>query len=310
MEKTKYRFQLEKYSGSRSKHTCPKCNKKGVFVRYIDTETYNYINSDVGICDRLFECGYHHPPKEYFKKNGYLPDSFKNYKNEYDIPFKVKHRFRIEQSIMKATLDRPENNNLVKYLISQFNPQQVDEAIINYHIGTSNKWPGATIFWQIDNKNEIRTGKIMLYNEHTGKRVKEPFNHISWMHTPYIDFNCEVKQCLFGEHLLAQNSTNTVGVVESEKTAIIASLFCPEYVWVSVGSANNLNLKFCESLIGRKVILYPDADAYTLWKEKAAVLVDKINLTVSDDLQNDKEFVKQNNGGDLADYILMLQSSL
>jgi hypothetical protein len=58
------------------------------------------------------------------------------------------------------------------------------------------------------------------------------------------------------------------------------------------------------------VILYPNTDAYALWNEKALLMADKMNITVSDDLQNDTEFVRQNKGGDLADYILMLQPSL
>lgn len=304
-----FRIQLEKHSHSRSKHTCPNCGVKGVFVRYIDTETYNYVSNEVGRCDRQFECGHHYPPRAYFEKNNYFPESFKKYKSASDLQGFIRLRFRMDQKVMEATLNQSQDNKLVKFLISRFDPQQVDEAIINYHVGTSTKWPGATIFWQVDKKNEIRTGKIMLYNEHTGKRVKEPNNHIAWMHTPYLEFNCEVQQCMFGQHLLAKNTNNEVGVVESEKSAIIASLFAPEITWVSVGSANNLNLKFCEPLIGREVILYPDIDAYALWSEKAKILAEKINLTVSGVLQNDEEFVRQNKGGDLADYILMVQPS-
>ena len=42
----------------------------------------------------------------------------------------------------------------------------------------------------------------MLYDPTTGKRVKEPFNHISWVHKVIKQPEFELKQCLFGEHLL------------------------------------------------------------------------------------------------------------
>jgi hypothetical protein len=309
MQNKKYRIELEKHSRSKRKHTCPECNIKGVFVRYIDTETYNYISDEVGRCDRQFECGYHYPPRHYFEKNRYYPKEYNKYKNLSDVSGKIKFRFTMDNSVMAATLNKSENNNLVKFLINRFDPQQVDDAIINYNVGTINKWPGATVFWQVSITNEIRTGKIILYNEKTGKRVKEPFPHIAWMHTAYLDINSQIKQCLFGEHLLAKEPKNTVGVVESEKTAIIASLVCPELTWVAVGGANNLNPIFCEALTGRNVILYPDTDAHNLWSEKANLLADKMNITVSDDLQNDTEFVKNHKGADLADYFLYLLSS-
>ena len=52
-----------------------------------------------------------------------------------------------------------------------------------YKVGTSKYWDGATVFWQTDNQNKVRTGKIMLYNSETGKRIKEPYNHVTWVHS-------------------------------------------------------------------------------------------------------------------------------
>ena len=46
-----------------------------------------------------------------------------------------------------------------------------------------------------------------------------------------------MRQCLFGEHLLAYASSmaRTVAIVESEKTALIAALFIPDLVWLATG---------------------------------------------------------------------------
>lgn len=87
---------------------------------------------------------------------------------------------------------------------------------MRYRIGTSNHWPNATIFWQIDQQQKVHTGKIMLYDYHTGHRVKDPFNHIVWVHKSENTKNFHLKQCLFGLHLLRPD-TKIVAIVEAEK---------------------------------------------------------------------------------------------
>lgn len=87
---------------------------------------------------------------------------------------------------------------------------------MRYRIGTSNHWPNATIFWQIDQQQKVHTGKIMLYDYHTDHRVKDPFNHIAWVHKSENTKNFHLKQCLFGLHLLRPD-TKIVAIVEAEK---------------------------------------------------------------------------------------------
>ena len=62
---------------------------------------------------------------------------------------------------------------------------------------------GSTVsHWQTDESGKVRTGKIMLYNPTTGRRVKEPQARVSWARAELRlpDFN--LRQCLFGQHLL------------------------------------------------------------------------------------------------------------
>lgn len=45
----------------------------------------------------------------------------------------------------------------------------------------------------------------------------------------------QLSQCLFGEHLLALYQGKPVGLVESEKTAVIAAGLMPKYMWLATG---------------------------------------------------------------------------
>ena len=70
-------------------------------------------------------------------------------------------------------------------------------------MGTSKHWPGATVFWQVDISGRVRTGKVMLYNPENGRRIKEPHNYITWVHSLLKKENFNLRQCLFSEHLLS-----------------------------------------------------------------------------------------------------------
>jgi hypothetical protein len=99
----------------------------------------------------------------------------------------------ISKSAFDASMKNYTNNNFILFLINHFGIEITSELIKKYNIGTSKKWHGATIFWQLDVDLNIRTGKIMLLNANTGRRVKEPINHITWVHCQLdkVDFKFE-----------------------------------------------------------------------------------------------------------------------
>lgn len=130
----------------------------------------------------------------------------------------------------------------MNFLFDVFGTDLASELVSRYFIATSKHWKGATVFWQIDALGKVRTGKIMLYGSNTGKRVKEPFNHITWVHKALKMTGFELRQCLFGEHLLI-DKLKPVALVESEKSAVIASAYLPQFLWLAVGSLNNLTRK-------------------------------------------------------------------
>ena len=140
-----------KYQFGKGKFNCPKCNKKR-FVKYIETETGHYADSQYGRCDREINCGYFKYP------NG---NSIINY--NYVVPTPVKPTY-IGKEFLQKTLTKYEINPLISYLHNNYDKDEVIVTIDKYQVGTSNKFNNSTVFWQMDNTGNIRSGKIMAYD--------------------------------------------------------------------------------------------------------------------------------------------------
>lgn len=144
----------------------------------------------------------------------------------------------IDLGIVNQSLQRYPENKLFQFLSAQFGETETLKLMKKYMVGTSKYWEGATVFWQMDYQNRVRTGKIMLYNPETGKRIKESNNHVTWVHSVLHKEDYNLKQCFFGEHLLSEDKSRPVALVESEKTAIIASYYLPQFLWIASGGKN------------------------------------------------------------------------
>lgn len=325
-----YQFILEPYSGMKSRYICPMCEKPRQFTRYIHLESKESIADNVGRCNREVQCGYHYTPKQYFGENAnsnfrevtmkdcqqnlIKPDIQKRKRQrnlrklDYSIFFQsseaAKKSFStIEPRLLEMSLTHYTQNNFVLYLHTLLDEETVIQLVNRYRIGTSKHWKGATVFWQVDQQKRIRSGKIMLYNASTGKRVKQPYNHITWAHKALKLANFSLQQCLFGEHLLSEEPTKIVAITESEKTAMIASAYLPEFLWLASGSLNNLTQDRCKPLADRPVVLFPDVGAYAMWKEKGQ----QLGFQVSDLLERYTSEESKKQGYDLADYFIKLQ---
>lgn len=240
----------------------------------------------------------------------YLTCSSKYFNTDNDIvinsvthvkkPKQIESSFHDLELLNKMFLNNPVTDNLTTYLKSKFDKNDVDKAILNYFgTGTNHFWSNATVFWQIDNKEKIRGAKIMLYNKYTGKRIKEPYNHINWLHKAIKEPNYNLNQCLFGLHLIKENSQKNIAIVESEKTALIMSMFIPDYIWLATGSKSNFKFELLEPLKNRNCFAYPDKGEFDKWQSVANELKIKgFNIAVSELLEQ----TSFNNGFDLADY--------
>jgi hypothetical protein len=283
-----------KLDPSSRKFTCPKCNKIKRFVKLVDAEG-KYLPDEFGRCDRESKCGYQRFP-------GKNEIDLSNIKIEPTI--KTAPSFIPERKVL-ASLKQYNINPYYQYLCSLFPEQQVLETFKRYRVGTSKYWNGAAIFWQTDLNGNVRSGKIMRCAPNTGKRISKPTPLISWAHKALRlkDFN--LQQVMFGLHLINEDITKAICVVESEKTALIMSLYCTDYIWLSTGSLVQFNYERISPLKGRKIVVYPDTDAHEKWVEKAKMLSTHIQtkIHVSELLRESISTEKYQDGLDLADVI-------
>lgn len=252
--KPMYRYSLDK---SCKKFVCPNCNKKS-FVRYYDNEQNDYLDENFGRCDRETNCKYHIAPKQICAISTITAP-----------PLKIKAS-TLPSHLLKQCKKNFEHNHFVQFLRIHFSDEEIDLVIEKYFIGSSNHWKGATVFWQINDQNEVRTGKVMLYDPISGSRIKKPFPHITWVHKILKIEPYNLKQCLFGLHL--KNSCKTIAILESEKSALMMSLLLPKYCWMATGSKANLKRELLLPLKESNIVVYPDKSEFEDWNKITVAL--------------------------------------
>ena len=232
---------------------------------------------------------------------------------------------------------RSDKNNLARWLCTQFPEEQVAEVLARYRTGSTRD--GRIIYWQIDEHGQVRAGKVMAYDL-DGHRKKDGKGNVCWVHSMKIDGirfdEMLVPQCLFGLHLInvdvnvndnchpedihrEAHSTLSfssslalqaatlplVMLVESEKTALIMSLVCPDKVWLATGGKANFKESMLAPSLGYEVEVYPDAlhDWYTRAVEMNRTLGTRLHIpTWYYNLMDHPEAIAQ--GLDLADMVM------
>jgi hypothetical protein len=199
------------------------------------------------------------------------------------------------------------DSHLITFLRTFLDPFIIEGLIDEYQIGVTKSQ--GTIFFQIDVQGRCRTGKIMLYNPEDGHRIKDPEvpSRITWVHSVMkqvgmLPKEWELTQCLFGEHLLPVYPDKPVALVESEKTAVICAGLMPKYLWLATGGKSQLSPERLAVLAGRKVVAFPDVDAFEVWSEKLAA--SGLDVTVSPLLQQEATPEDFANHIDIADWLI------
>ena len=324
----KHRYILQPYKGISTRHTCPVCGHKGEFALYIDTETGLPLHPSVGRCNRDQKCGYHYTPAEYFKDN---PDARPkdDWKPNY-VPFvKEKPMHKVEYLPNKyiPTMMQIEKNNLFRFFCTKFGEAKSREVFERYKVGTSKHWRNnggmSAVFPQIDLNGNLRQLKVIAYNPETGKRLHKEHPAEKLTQNGYVtdtaqdkvwfagksllgNYEAILSQCFFGEHLL--HNGNDVAIVESEKTAMIASLYMPNIVWLATGGKNGCrwtSRDVSHVLMGKGVFLYPDLKCLQDWDKAASTLKSfGIDVSVSRYLEERASDEDKDKGLDIGDYLL------
>jgi hypothetical protein len=236
--------------------------------------------------------------------------------------------YSIPDEVFRQSLGHYERNQFARLLDQQFGPSVATDLLQRFHIGTSAHWPGACVFWYIDERNRKRGGQIKLFapDWHTEKYTDHEGNKrskTSWVHsalkrrlekagTPIPDWlvdyneNAERSPCLFGLPQLQTAQTDTpVAIVEAPKTAVVCTQYLPGFIWLAIGAKSYLNAERLAPVRGRKLTLYPDLNAFTDWSRRAEQLRTKgFQVAVSDYLETHANEEQKQAGLDLADYLL------
>jgi hypothetical protein len=167
----------------------------------------------------------------------------------------------IDIQIVKSFCSYPKENNLLQYLRNTYSSKEVDKVKNKYYIGTNKKL--GTVFWNMNKGGQAQKAKVVFYTKN-GKRT-------NYFQVPYKNED-GYYSCLFGEHLLKDN-TKPIILVESEKTAIIASIEFPHYTWLAYGGINGLTESKMKVLSGETVVIIPDisSKAVKIIKDKESL---------------------------------------
>lgn len=236
----------------------------------------------------------------------------------------------LPQWMMEQTQRDLPSDTLAQWMLSlpwsEEQRDRVAKVMVVYNMGHSKD--GSTIFWQVDERGAVRTGKIMRYYPAThpryGHRDKEAPR--SWIHSRlknrryrlkdgtevcyFNDTTHEMKQTLYGMHLTKVYPKARINIVESEKTAIICAAYfghLGKELWLATGGMSQLSEEKLKPLIkqGRSILLHPDKDGVAQWVERCKRIgYDK--MRIADGMLNTYWRPEDGAKADLADIIVRM----
>lgn len=247
------------------KGRCPQCDKPRL-TRYFDRRTNELMPEEYGRCERVNSCGYDHDPNRVLQHD----NPFEYRPKPLPPPKPERTDWRCPENVFNSTFRDHSQNKLMLWL-REMCGEGIENVLMDYRVGTytgqRTSLHGAAFFWQIDIDGGIRTGHAVLYKDE-GRRDKSQEHDNCWAHHGYTGKSLSElggAECFFGEHLLRERPEAMVGVVESEKTALVCAYFYPGMIWLATGGKNKLSRRGIRALRGRDVVLFPDLGAHVEW---------------------------------------------
>ncbi|MBQ9636779.1 MAG: PriCT-2 domain-containing protein [Prevotella sp.] len=249
-------------------------------------------NNKVGIASFIYMCRqYGIDTNRFYIKDGvdYAQPIATNFNHSYKSVTPV----AVQKDYVARSLDRNLRSDFVSYLkMLVADVEKIVEIVNTYQLGVTKD--GHVIYWYIDKDDIARMGKVMSYKSdgHRNKFVTPLSIPKELSKRGELSADYAIKQTLFGEHLLrnTSNAERIVGIVESEKSAIVCSLCFPNVLWMATGSKGNLQEERLSAIKERLAILFPDTDTdgktFLKWQSRASELNAKgWHLLVSDYLE-------------------------
>ena len=287
-----------------------KLKKKG--VRYLglcpfhdDRHIGSFVVYPKGNCYKCFKCGAKGGVVDFLMEHAHLsyPDSIRWLGKKYSIETDMEdfnytpppprpappplQPLRLPMGMVERT-EHLDSDLLAAWIMTDINwdyiqRKRISEVLNDYHVGHGKN--GHTIFWQIDELGEVRTGKMMKYKS-DGHRDREASWNFDFIHsalfrdqrlTQWNEDKQEAQLTFFGMHLLNRYPNATVNIVESEKTALLMAIAYGNHatqIWMACGGLEMLSRERLAPIIsqGRQIVLFPDRDGIDKWKAKARQL--------------------------------------
>jgi hypothetical protein len=287
--------------------------KKG--VRYLglcpfhdDRHIGSFVVYPKGNCYKCFKCGAKGGVVDFLMEHAHLsyPDAIRWLGKKYSIETDMEdfnytpppprpappplQPLRLPMEMVERTQNvaNADTDILIRWIMDMINwdyiqRKRISEVLNDYHVGHGKN--GHTIFWQIDELGEVRTGKMMKYKS-DGHRDREASWNFDFIHsalfrdqrlTQWDKDKQEAQLTFFGMHLLNRYPNATVNIVESEKTALLMAIAYGNHatqVWMACGGLEMLSRERLAPIIsqGRQIVLFPDRDGIDKWKAKARQL--------------------------------------
>lgn len=283
-------FILERYRpGGGNRYTCPFCGQKKCFARYIDVQTGEYVDETCGKCDHENSCPVvHYPPREFFKdhpecsrQNSWEPYVANGRKSVLSnakkpapyLPVDVAQTDFFDPHWAEMAAGR-KSTFRTWFESLPFAPELIQQVLADYYVGATQRdtvtaginYGPAAVFWMIDEQQRVHDAKLIAYTR-DGHRVQGWGNSMRSICEkaktgPQL---AQTEKVLFGLHLTTRYPEKTIGIVESEKSALVCALKYPEYLWLATGGCGNLQASKLRPLMDRRLVIYPDSGEFQKW---------------------------------------------